>query len=50
MPHYYSVEFCSCGMGGGRSPKTLKALLALMEAMRKTTVIVFRDKEFGYGC
>lgn len=30
-----SVEFCSCGAGGGRSPKTLAALRALMIAMEE---------------
>lgn len=30
-----SVEFCSCGAGGGRSPKTLAALRALMVAMEE---------------
>jgi hypothetical protein len=28
-----SVEFCSCGMGGGKSPNTLKALHQLLKAM-----------------
>jgi hypothetical protein len=28
-----SVEFCSCGSGGGQSPKTLQALYALMAAI-----------------
>ena len=30
-----SVEFCSCGSGGGKSPHTLKALRELFEAMRR---------------
>ena len=30
-----SVEFCSVGSGGGRSPHTVKALRDLMAAMRK---------------
>lgn len=30
-----SVEFCSCGSGGGQSPHTLGALRNLMEAIRK---------------
>jgi hypothetical protein len=30
-----SVEFCSVGCGGGRSPHTVKALRDLMTAMRK---------------
>lgn len=30
-----SVEFCSVGSGGGRSPHTLKALYWLMDAMVK---------------
>lgn len=29
-----SVEFCSAFGGGGKSPNTMKALHALMEAMR----------------
>ena len=29
------VEFCECGQGGGRSPETRKALIALAEAMDK---------------
>jgi len=28
-----SVEFCSCGMGGGKSPNTMKALRELVKAM-----------------
>jgi hypothetical protein len=31
--HIAGVEFCSVGMGGGRSPKTLEALRALQHAM-----------------
>lgn len=32
--HYVqSVEFCSVGSGGGRSPRTLEALRALMDAI-----------------
>lgn len=30
-----SLEFCTIGTGGGRSPHTRKALVALMKAMRK---------------
>ena len=30
-----SVEFCTCGSGGGRSPHTRKALKQLFEAMQK---------------
>jgi len=30
-----SVEFCSIGIGGGRSRHTYAALLALMEAMER---------------
>lgn len=30
-----SVEFCTVGSGGGRSPHTRKALMALMEAIRR---------------
>lgn len=30
-----SVEFCECGSGGGRSPKTRRALIALMKAMEE---------------
>lgn len=30
-----SVEFCTCGTGGGQSPKTRAALIALAEAMRE---------------
>lgn len=29
------VEFCTVGSGGGRSPHTLNALRALMEAIKK---------------
>lgn len=29
-----SVEFCSGVAGGGKSPNTMEALIALMEAMR----------------
>ena len=29
------VEFCTIGMGGGRSPKTFNALLNLMVAMEE---------------
>ncbi|MBN2643019.1 MAG: hypothetical protein JXR78_15310 [Victivallales bacterium] len=29
------VEFCQCGIGGGQSPNTLKALRNLFEAMEK---------------
>jgi hypothetical protein len=28
------VEFCNCGPGGGKSPRTHKALIALYEAMK----------------
>lgn len=28
------VEFCNCGPGGGKSPRTHKALAALYEAMK----------------
>lgn len=30
-----NIEFCSCGMGGGKSPKTLKALKALALAIKE---------------
>jgi hypothetical protein len=30
-----SVEFCTIGMGGGRSPRTLEALRALMHAIEE---------------
>jgi len=30
-----SVEFCTVGSGGGRSPHTRKALVALMEAIKR---------------
>lgn len=30
-----SVEFCAIGSGGGRSPHTLRALYALMEAIER---------------
>lgn len=29
------VQFCACGSGGGRSPETRKALLALFQAIEK---------------
>jgi hypothetical protein len=29
------IEFCACGAGGGRSPHTRIAALALIEAMEK---------------
>jgi hypothetical protein len=29
-----AVEFCTVGSGGGRSPHTRKALMALMEAIK----------------
>jgi len=29
------VEFCNCGPGGGKSPRTHKALIALFEAMKQ---------------
>lgn len=36
LQHYVkSVEFCSIGSGGGRSPHTIKALRALAEAVAK---------------
>ena len=38
-----SVEFCTIGMGGGRSPKTLYALRNLMEAMEEDN----RDRPIG---
>ena len=28
-----AIEFCSCGMGGGKSPNTMRALVKLMEAI-----------------
>lgn len=28
------VEFCNCGPGGGKSPRTHQALVALFEAMK----------------
>jgi hypothetical protein len=28
-----SVEFCTCGIGGGQSPETRKALIELSKAM-----------------
>jgi hypothetical protein len=28
-----SIEFCNCGIGGGKSPNTMKALRELMKAM-----------------
>lgn len=31
----FSVEFCVVGSGGGRSPKTIKALRSLMIAMEE---------------
>jgi hypothetical protein len=30
-----SIEFCSCGGGGGKSPRTLKALRELFLAMQE---------------
>ncbi len=30
-----SVEFCTVGSGGGRSPHTRKALMELMEAIKR---------------
>lgn len=33
-----SVEFCSCGMGGGKSPRTLQALRDLAVAMEQDNV------------
>ena len=32
-PFGVSVEFCSTGIGGGRSPRTLKALKQLIKAI-----------------
>lgn len=28
-----AIKFCSCGMGGGKSPNTMRALVKLMEAI-----------------
>lgn len=33
--HVASVEFCTVGSGGGRSPKTYRALKALIEAIKE---------------
>ncbi len=30
-----SVEFCTTGLGGGKSPNTITALRALMDAMQR---------------
>ena len=32
------VEFCSCGAGGGQSPKTLEALRNLITAMHQDNI------------
>lgn len=33
IENFASVEFCSCGIGGGKSPHTRKALRDLAKAM-----------------
>ena len=45
MGQIASVEFCSCGAGGGASPETIKALRRLAKAMAIDNADSMRRKD-----
>ena len=42
---FASIEFCSIGTGGGRSPHTREALLYLFDAIEKDTRATAQESE-----